>query len=477
MTQGTAQAAEPNDELFHDAFNASPIGIAVENLEGQPLFANRFLCSMLGFSEEEMRSRHCVDFSHPDDAERDWALFQQLRAGLVDGYQIEKRFIRRDGSLVWGRLSISLLNRTFPLVVAIVEDITEKKRAEEARFRHAAIVESSEDAIISKNLDAVIESWNAGAQRIFGYTESEALGQPITILIPPELRDEEIRILERLRAGERIEHYETIRMTKSGKWVNVSLSIAAIKDSSGRTVGFCKIARDITERKLAEAALADVSRKLVDIQEKERTRIARELHDDINQRLALLAVEIDTLRLNAPNSSDELNRQLTEVYRGINEVSAGVQLISHQLHSPQLEHLGLVSAMKGLCREFATRQKVEIDFKNDDIPQRVSNDTSLCLFRILQEALHNAAKHSGVRQFEVRLGCSSNQLHLTVSDRGAGFDVESAMNQEGLGLTSMHERVRLMRGTILIVSKPMDGTTVHVHVPFGLEHRSQIASG
>jgi PAS domain S-box-containing protein len=358
-----------------------------------------------------------------------------------------------------------------------VEDITEERRAEEARFRHAAIVESSEDAIISKNLDAVIESWNAGAQRIFGYTESEALGQPIATLIPPELLDEESKILERLRAGERIEHYETIRITKAGEKVNVSLSIAAIKDSSGRTVGYSKIARDITERKLAETALADVSRKLVEIQEKERTRIARELHDDINQRLALLAVEIDTLKLNPPNSSAELNRQLTEVWEGINEVSAGVQLISRQLHSPQLELLGLVSAMKGLCSEFATRQKVEIDFKNDDVPQRVSNDTSLCLFRILQEALHNAAKHSGVRQFEVRLGCASNQLHLTVSDRGAGFDVESAMHKGGLGLISMHERVRLMGGTILIESKPMGGTTVNVRVPFGLEHCSQVSAG
>jgi PAS domain S-box-containing protein len=366
-------------KLFYHVLNASPIGIAVENLEGQPLFANRFLCSMLGFSEEEMRSRHCVDFSPFEDAEKDSVLFQQLRAGLIDRYQIEKRFIRRDGSLVWGRLSISLLNRTSPLVVAMVGDITEKRRAEEAQFRHAAIVESSEDAIISKNLDAVIESWNAGAQRILGYTESEALGQPITILIPPELLDEESKILERLRAGERIEHYETIRMTKTGKRVNASLSIAAIRDSSGRTVGFSKIARDITERKLVEAALADVSRKLVEIHEKERTRIARELHDDINQRLALLAIEVDTLKLNPPNSAAELSRQLTEVWEGLNEASAGVHLISHQLHSPHLEHLGPVSAMKGLCREFATRQKVEIDFKNDDIPQRVSNDTSLCL--------------------------------------------------------------------------------------------------
>src|SRR6201993_1678132 len=108
-----------NTQLFRDAFNASPIGIAVENLDGQPLFVNPALCSMLGFSEEEMRGKHCVEFSPPEDAEKDWALFEQLRAGLIDRYQIEKRFIRRDGSLVWGRLSISLLNRTSPLVVAM----------------------------------------------------------------------------------------------------------------------------------------------------------------------------------------------------------------------------------------------------------------------------------------------------------------------------------------------------------------------
>jgi PAS domain S-box-containing protein len=255
MTPGTAQTAEPNDELFHDAFNASPIGIALENLEGQPLFANRFLCSMLGFSEEEMRSRHCVDFSPPEDAEKDSALFQQLRAGLIDRYQIEKRFIRRDGSLVWGRLSVFLLNRTSPLVVAMVEDITERRTAEEARSRHAAIVESSEDSIISKNLDAVITSWNSAAKRIFGYTEEEAIGQPIAILIPVELLDEENQILERLRAGERIEHYETIRVTKTGQRVNVSLCISPIKDLTGKIVGFSKIARDITERKRAEETL------------------------------------------------------------------------------------------------------------------------------------------------------------------------------------------------------------------------------
>src|SRR6516162_11409445 len=118
--------------LFYEAFKAMPIGVALENLEGQPLFVNQALCSMLGFSEEELRSKHCVDFSPPEDAAKDWSLFEQLRAGLIDHYHLDKRFFRRDGSLIWGRLSISLLNdRTSPMVVAMVEDITERKRAEQ----------------------------------------------------------------------------------------------------------------------------------------------------------------------------------------------------------------------------------------------------------------------------------------------------------------------------------------------------------
>lgn len=477
MEEKKAQVDALDSKLFYLAFKAGPIGIALENLEGQPIFVNTALCSMLGFTEDEMRAKHCVDLSPPEDAEKDWALFEELRAGVRDHYQIEKRFFRRDGSMIWGRLSISLFHGASPMVVAMVEDITDKKMAEHSRFRHTALVESSEDAIITKDLNGIIVSWNQAAERIYGYAEAEAVEQPSTILVPPELQDEENRVLERLRAGEHIQHFETVRVTKAGKRVAMSLSVSPIKDLSGQIIGFCSIGRDITERKLAEAALAKVSGKLIEVQEQERTRIARDLHDDINQRLAMLTVEIDRLAQDPPASSAEMSHRLTEVTEQVSEVSMGVQSISHELHSPQLEYLGVVPAIRSFCRNFAARRTLEIDFAHDDkIPATVPYEVSLCLFRVAQEALNNAARHSKVRRFEVSLACVADELHLMVLDRGAGFDM-TAMNKEGLGLISMRERVRLVGGAITIESKPMGGTSVQVRIPLNPQHAHKKAAG
>jgi len=453
---------QPDTRLFHDVFDASPVGIAVENFKGQPLFVNPAFCRFLGFTDEELRSKHCVDFSPQEDAEKDWALFQQLRAGAIDHYQMKKRYFRRDGSLVWGHLSLSVLNHnSSPLVLAMVEDITEIKAAEETRFRHAAIVESTDDAIASATPDGIIVSWNTGAQKIYGYTEAEAVGKPISVLVPPELPDEEHKILETLKTGGRIEHFETIRVTKTGKRIDVSLTISPIKDSSGRTVGISGIARDITERKRAEEALAEMTRKLIEAQEQERARIGRELHDDVNQRLAMFSLELALLK----EKPSEVESRVQGLQKRLFELSDDVQALSHDLHSTKLEYLGVVAGIKGWCREFSERQKMDVDFRNDVrsvLPLHIGRP----LFRVLQEALHNSSKYSGVRRVEVQLREISGEIHLIVSDSGSGFDVEAALLGKGLGLTSMRERVRLLNGTITIDSKPMAGTTIHVHVPF-----------
>jgi PAS domain S-box-containing protein len=227
------------------------------------------------------------------------------------------------------------------------------------------------------------------------------------------------------------------------------------------------ILHDITERKRAEQALADMARKLIAAQEQERARIARELHDDINQQLALLAIELQRLR----DDPTEARSRLQKLFDQINAISSDVEALAHELHSSKLEYLGAVAAMKSWCMEFSEWQKVYIDFQSS-VSRILPLEVGLPLFRVLQEALHNAAKHSGAKRIEVRLSEPSNEVRLTIRDSGTGFDVAGALGGAGLGLTSMRERVRLVNGTIKIESKPMHGTTIHVRVPLGSEQNS-----
>jgi PAS domain S-box-containing protein len=465
MKEGKTQTTGTDNQLFYDAFVASSIGIALEDLEGRPLFVNPALCTMLGFSEEELRKKHCVEFSPPEDAEKDLAYFEQLRAGTIDRYQLDKRFFRRDGSMIWGRLSISLLNnRPSSRVVAMVEDITERKTAQEDLSRHAAIVESSQDAIISKSLQGVIRTWNGGARRMLGYTEEEAIGQSILMIIPSELHDEEKNILGRLAVGERIENYETVSASKDGKRIDVSLTISPVTDAAGMIIGASMIARDITQRKLADDALSKMNQRLIEAQEEERNWIARELHDDINQRIALLALELERLNQD-PSDAEKLRQEIAEGIKQLNHIAGDVQALSHRLHSSKLEYLGLAAAAALFCKELSDRQKVKIDFCSENIPKDLSEEISICLFRVLQEALKNAVKHSGSQHIQVSLRVELNEIRLTVRDSGAGFDPKGAMKAQGIGLVSMKERLKLVGGTLSIDSQLHSGTTVQARVP------------
>jgi PAS domain S-box-containing protein len=222
---------------------------------------------------------------------------------------------------------------------------------------------------------------------------------------------------------------------------------------------------DVTEGKLAEQALTGMSLKLIEAHEQERTRIGRDLHDDIVQRLVLLSIELEGVQQDVPDSVAELGRRIGDLRNQTTQITNDVQMMSHELHSAKLEYLGIVGAMNNFCSEFGERQRLEIDFQSHDLPVILPNETSLSLFRVLQEALRNATKHSGVKRFEVRLWGSAGEIHLTVSDLGAGFDVDVAMKRAGLGLTSMRERLRLVGGELSINSQPKCGTTIHACVP------------
>jgi PAS domain S-box-containing protein len=587
---------------FAGLLEAAPDAMVVVDQTGRIVFVNSQTERLFGYQREELLG-HDVEVLLPEHL-RQRHRFHRMNF-LAEprirpmGTKMELLGVRKGGTEFPVEVSLSpIVTTDGVLVTSAIRDVSERKLADEAKFRLAAIVESSEDAIISKNLDGVITSWNASAEHIFGYTEQEAVGQPITILIPLELRDEENMIFEKLMTGERISHYETVRITKAGQKVNVSVSISPVKDSTGRTVGFSKIVRDITQRKRAEEALREseerfdlaaqagkvyayenhlptetvvrsseypnilglteperftyqqflegihpadrsafleavaaltpenptsevtyrflrpiggvvwlkssgrgffdreqklvrvvglvadvtkhkqaeeamsaVSSMLIQAQERERTRIGRELHDDISQRLALLVVELEQLA----DDPSTLRNRVQELRSEVAEISSDVQALSHELHSSKLEYLGAVTGMKSWCKEFAERQKIEVDFSTD-VAHPLPFEIGICLFRVLQEALHNAVKHSEVKQVDVQLAESSNELLLTISDLGVGFDLEEAKRGRGLGLTSMQERVRLVKGTMTIESKLGRGTTIHVHVPFNLENASRQAA-
>jgi signal transduction histidine kinase len=224
----------------------------------------------------------------------------------------------------------------------------------------------------------------------------------------------------------------------------------------------------MTEARHTQESLRRISANLINAQEQERTRIGRELHDDVNQKLALLSVGLQQLR---ENPSD-LHSRLQELRQEVDAISSDVQALSHELHSSKLEYLGIVKGIKSWCREFEERQGIEIDFRSD-VTSVLSFEVGVCLLRVLQETLHNAEKHSGARRIEVRMMQHSNEVHLTVSDAGLGFDIESALQGKGLGLFSMRERVRLVKGTFAIESMPQRGTRIHVRVPLGSEDSSR----
>jgi len=355
------------------------------------------------------------------------------------------------------------------LFTVIIRDVTVRMNVEralresEARFR---LVANSAPVMI----------WTAGPDKLCDYLNKPWLdftGRPIEAQLgngwAEGVHSEDlVRCLDTYRtAFDRREpfemEYRVRRHDGEYRWISdLGVPRSNVDGSFAGYIGSCL---DVTERKQAEEALSSVSRRLIKAHEEERTWIARELHDDINQRLALLAVTMTQLKQGLPESAVGIRDRLQENIEQLSEIGNEIQALSHRLHSSKLEYLGLATAAASFCRELSAQQKVEIDFHSDEIPQRLPPEISLCLFRVLQEASQNAAKYSGSKKFQVMLNSTSDEIHLTVRDSGIGFNVEQALNSHGLGLTSMKERLKLVDGRLSIESHPQGGTTIHASVP------------
>src|SRR6516225_10071500 len=235
--------------------------------------------------------------------------------------------------------------------------------------------------------------------------------------------------------------------------------------SNGTFCGYIGSCADITERKLSEMSLHELTGRLIHAQEEERARIARELHDDISQRMAFLQIGLEQFEQSVPGLASNDRKELHNLTEVTSEVSSDLHSMSHQLHPARLDLQGLVAAMGSFCRELTNQHELKVEFLPRDIPSQVPPDVALCLFRIFQEALRNVVKHGKTSEAKVELSCHGDGIDLCVSDSGVGFNPESAQGKGGLGLTSMRERLRLIGGHLAVESAPSHGTRIRVRVP------------
>ena len=254
--------------------------------------------------------------------------------------------------------------------------------------------------------------------------------------------------------------------TPSGSLNTIDFMLAPVKDGDERITYLIASGVDITENKKTEDAYREICGRLICIQDEERRRIARELHDDLGQRMALIAIELEQLEQVVPKRSHHLHPRIQDILEKTLQISAEIHRLSHESHPTFLDHLGLVAALQSFCDELCRRHpSLTIEFRHHSVPTRLDADTGLCIFRIVQEALHNVIKHSGANSATIVLEKIRQRISLSISDQGCGFDTESVRIKDGLGLISMRERLALVGGSISITSQPLQGTQIKASVP------------
>ena len=355
------------------------------------------------------------------------------------------------------------------------DDVYVEEVAWSKAFEHLAV------NVALLTLDGRLLSANKQMCEEIGQAKRDLLGKSLNeFFLPEESWTQYKRGLDQLIAGE-ISNYST-NMSAVGTagqkvWVNMVFSLVR-DEATNAPRSLTAVAKDITflkraeqDLRNAEVARDELSRRMMNAQEADRTSIARELHDDIGQSLAVLKIQM--LRAGQPVSGNPqmMHASLKDLSVKLEKIINKVSRLSHDLHSSELELLGLAVAVKGHCRECSEQLGIPVDCSCDHLQEKLDGMIALAFLRVLQEAMHNAMKHSGAKSITVRLTCSDDSLRLEIRDDGAGFDVESARLAAGLGLISMRERIHLIGGVFEIWSSPGQGTRIAVRAPIVNERR------
>jgi PAS domain S-box-containing protein len=450
------EALKESEELYRTVVEQAAENIFLVDVETKRVLeANAALRRSLGYEPEEFKDMTLYDIVAHDRQSVD----QNTQRILEEGqrYLGERRYRRKDGSLVDVEVSASAIFYGGAGAMSIVaHDITERKKAEEERSRLAAIVQYTDDAILGKTLDGTITSWNRAAERLYGYSAEEAVGQHISMLVPLDRPDEMPEILRKVRRGENIEHLETVRVTKDGRHLDVSVTVSPVRAPEGNIVGASSIARNITERKKAEEALDEA-------REAERNRIARDLHDDILQDIVYALQEIQVAQITFDNGRSQALDEAADALRRSVEGLRGAVFELRLKDELGRSFVASLEILMDLNRRMA-RSKYELDLVVEDgFPRTIPERTGREIVRIVQEALTNARRHAQPRRVRVRLWRDDDLARVEVADDGRGFETDRP--GIGVGQQSMRHRARELGGELTVESSPGRGTRVRFEVP------------
>ncbi|MBV8818609.1 MAG: PAS domain S-box protein [Acidobacteriaceae bacterium] len=463
---------------------------------------------LLGYSEAEVLGKSGALFFTPED-NANGAAERELETARARGRAEDERWhLRKDGSRFWGSGVMTLLRGPSGEVhgyAKVMRDHTEQRkyiealRASEERFR--LMVENVRDcALFPVDLDGNVSDWNPGAERIFGYSAPEVLGRSAIEVFAADENGKEILRADLERAARQGGAWADAWMVrKDGSRFYARWITNAMLDEAGQLVGYTKVLRDETERKLVEEErerqhlrdrelleghvrftnfaldrtkeeLHDLTGELLNAQDSERRRIARDLHDHLSQRLALLEMKMEQLRHGLPGNTGEVQSELERIQQQISEFGDEVRDLSHRLHPSILEHIGIVPALKRLVEEFSSHRASGIDLDTADFfEEGLAPEVRSALYRITEEALRNVERHAGDVPVEIALYRSPEGVHLEVRDRGPGFSQEAMKGKRTLGLISMSERARLVGGKLELKSTPGRGAVLEVAIPVAVQ--------